>query len=162
MQRDCPRGGKCGGSSNCKFSVECSGENRAGGDAIGDPFVTGDPLVVTQEELKRVRAAMEATAWVAQATIEERETSHGSYYHQARTAQELKKLIHDHSHGWASLSVEQRESLDMIAVKISRILNGNPNEPDHWRDLAGYATLVANTLETGDHLGRIQTKQPSA
>lgn len=133
MQRDCPRGGKCGGSPNCKFEVQCSGENRIEGGVTGDPFA-------------------------AQSVIEQREASHGSYYHQARTAQELKKLIHDHSHGWRSLSVEQRESLDMIAVKISRILNGNPNEPDHWRDLAGYATLVANTLETGDHLGRVQTK----
>jgi hypothetical protein len=41
----------------------------------------------------------------------------------------------------------QRESLDMIAHKIARILNGNPNVHDHWHDIAGYATLVANDLK---------------
>jgi hypothetical protein len=36
----------------------------------------------------------------------------------------------------------QREALDMILHKIARIVNGNPNETDHWHDIAGYATLV--------------------
>jgi hypothetical protein len=39
-----------------------------------------------------------------------------------------------------------RESLDMISNKIARIVNGNPSEPDHWIDIAGYATLIANRL----------------
>lgn len=35
----------------------------------------------------------------------------------------------------------------MIAVKIARILVGDCNHPDHWHDIAGYATLVADRLE---------------
>jgi hypothetical protein len=37
----------------------------------------------------------------------------------------------------------QRESLDMIQHKISRILNGDPNIVDSWADIAGYAHIVA-------------------
>ena len=35
----------------------------------------------------------------------------------------------------------------MIAHKIGRILNGDPNYADSWVDIAGYAQLVANELE---------------
>ena len=34
----------------------------------------------------------------------------------------------------------------MIACKIARILSGDPNWRDHWDDIAGYATLVAERL----------------
>lgn len=39
------------------------------------------------------------------------------------------------------------EALEMIAHKIARICNGDPNYADNWVDIAGYATLVANRLE---------------
>jgi hypothetical protein len=45
------------------------------------------------------------------------------------------------------LASDQKEALDMIVHKIARILNGNPNVHDHWHDIAGYATLIANRLE---------------
>lgn len=35
----------------------------------------------------------------------------------------------------------------MIAHKIGRILNGDPNYADSWIDIAGYAKLVADRLE---------------
>ncbi len=35
----------------------------------------------------------------------------------------------------------------MIAHKIASILAGDPNEIDHWRDIAGYATLIVKELE---------------
>jgi len=34
----------------------------------------------------------------------------------------------------------------MIAHKIGRILNGDPNYADSWIDIAGYAKLVADRL----------------
>jgi hypothetical protein len=40
----------------------------------------------------------------------------------------------------------QRESLEMNQHKVARILAGNPDEPDHWFDIAGYATLVHQRL----------------
>ena len=45
------------------------------------------------------------------------------------------------------LSPDQDDALTMIAVKISRIVNGDPDYSDNWRDIAGYATLVADRLD---------------
>lgn len=42
---------------------------------------------------------------------------------------------------------DQIECLEMIAHKIGRILNGDPHYGDSWRDIAGYATLIADRLE---------------
>lgn len=86
-----------------------------------------------------------------QQVIEDREAAHGDYAKQASVAVALKLLMRQ-SPGWLKLSSPQQESLDMIAVKTSRILHGNPNEPDHWRDISGYATLITNLLTKGTHL----------
>lgn len=43
-----------------------------------------------------------------------------------------------------------KEALDMIVHKIGRILNGNPNYIDSFRDIAGYAELVVNYLKELD------------
>lgn len=45
------------------------------------------------------------------------------------------------------LTPDQREALEMIAHKIGRILNGDPDYADSWRDIAGYAQLVCDRLE---------------
>lgn len=71
--------------------------------------------------------------------------------------------ISEHSTGYSNLgtallSFEQCEALDMIQHKIGRILSGNPNEPDHWHDIAGYATLVENILRTGN--SNVSTPNP--
>lgn len=42
---------------------------------------------------------------------------------------------------WYTLSVSHKEALEMIAHKIGRILNGDPNYDDSWIDVAGYAKL---------------------
>jgi hypothetical protein len=49
---------------------------------------------------------------------------------------------------YGQLSAVQKEALDMICSKISRILSGNPDFPDHWLDIEGYARLVNNDLPT--------------
>jgi hypothetical protein len=41
---------------------------------------------------------------------------------------------------------DQWEALEMIASKMSRIVNGNPDKVDNWHDIAGYATLIADRL----------------
>jgi len=87
----------------------------------------------------------------AQQTIEDRESSHGDYKVQAGFSQQLKNMARKHP-GWVSLTDEQRESLDMIFVKISRVLTGSPNVADHWTDMAGYATLISNLITKGHHL----------
>jgi hypothetical protein len=44
------------------------------------------------------------------------------------------------------LAPDQIEALDMIAHKIARILNGDPDYADSWDDIAGYAKLVGDRL----------------
>lgn len=73
-------------------------------------------------------------------TLETRGTTHGDFKWQCAITHKLKGTI-----GWGetgTLKDYQIEALDMIAVKIGRILAGNCMEPDHWHDIAGYATLV--------------------
>jgi hypothetical protein len=38
----------------------------------------------------------------------------------------------------------------MILNKVSRILAGDPGHVDHWDDIAGYATLVADILRMAE------------
>lgn len=49
--------------------------------------------------------------------------------------------------GWSTLTREQKLVLLMIQHKIGRILSGNAYEVDHWKDIAGYATLIVKILE---------------
>jgi hypothetical protein len=80
--------------------------------------------------------------------LDEREKTHGDWKHQSVCSQGLKKLLRECGFNFnTSMSSSQRESLEMICVKLSRIVNGNPNEIDHWKDIAGYAQLVVRELE---------------
>jgi hypothetical protein len=72
---------------------------------------------------------------------------------QAATAQRLKNALAVVPE-FAELPADMREAMQTICTKMSRALHGNPDEPDHWRDIAGYATLVENRLIHGkSHLG---------
>jgi hypothetical protein len=70
--------------------------------------------------------------------LQEREKAHGDFERTAAVAQELKYVIRRYK---SNLSPQQREVMDQIASKMARILSGDPNEPDHWDDIAGYARL---------------------
>lgn len=78
-------------------------------------------------------------------TVAKRDSVHGPFVQTANKAQQLKYSIRSGAN-YENLSVVQRESLDMIASKIARILSGDPNEPDHWHDIAGYAVLAENEI----------------
>jgi hypothetical protein len=78
-------------------------------------------------------------------TLTERSKTHGIFLHNAFAIQSLKKSMLGNPN-WEFLEDDQREALEMIAVKIGRILTGNPNEPDHWHDIVGYAKLVEDRL----------------
>lgn len=73
----------------------------------------------------------------------ERGSRYGEFKRHAEITMELKHVIDTYNPGMAS---DQREALDMIAHKIGRILNGDPNYVDSWTDIAGYAKLVADRL----------------
>ena len=78
--------------------------------------------------------------------LDERGAFYGTFSGTARVAQQLKHCLRqgDSHH---RLSADQKESLDLIATKLARIVNGNPEYADSWIDIAGYAKLVADRLE---------------
>lgn len=80
------------------------------------------------------------------AILAERAKTHGEFADVASVAQRVKSALRA-APGWADLSEQQRESLEMICNKMGRILSGDPNEPDHWRDISGYAELIARAVE---------------
>lgn len=51
---------------------------------------------------------------------------------------------------WWDLVRANRNPPEMIAHKIARILNGDPNYADNWHDIAGYATLIDLQLQGDD------------
>lgn len=79
--------------------------------------------------------------------LNERGKRYGKFLHHARLAQEIKFVFGNCGTTWSEMDDDQREALHMIAHKIARILNGDPNYPDSWVDIAGFATLVADRLE---------------
>ena len=78
------------------------------------------------------------------AILHERGERYGTFVGHATISQSLKQVMFSVG---KELDNDQAEALEMIAHKIARILNGNPDTHDHWHDIAGYATLVANDLE---------------
>lgn len=81
-------------------------------------------------------------------TLQERGGRYGVFTGHANVTQDIKKLISMHlTVRNKSLAVDQQEALDMIAHKIGRIINGDPDYADSWVDIAGYAKLVADRLE---------------
>lgn len=78
-------------------------------------------------------------------TLSTRANTHGSFIDNGQIMQEFKELARS-GKNWIELAPHQREAIDMILHKLGRILCGNPNFSDHWHDIAGYATLVENTL----------------
>jgi hypothetical protein len=83
---------------------------------------------------------METTEMLAQ-----RGARYGKFADHARIAQDLKDVMQAEPK-WERMAPDQKEALEMVAHKIARILNGDPNYSDNWVDIAGYATLISQRL----------------
>lgn len=80
-----------------------------------------------------------------QEVLKQRGEVHGDFVTHAEISQKLKYTVHAVPK-WDSMDDYKTEALDMILHKIARVMNGDDNYQDHWVDIAGYATLVANQL----------------
>ena len=78
-------------------------------------------------------------------TLEERGNRYGKFKDHAEVTQQLKRVIFGFNPAMR-LESDQKESLEMIAHKLGRIINGDPDYADSWHDIAGYAQLVADRL----------------
>lgn len=75
----------------------------------------------------------------------EREKTHGAFEWNAFVSQRIKSVFRN-CPGYADFSDGHKEALDMIALKLARLLQ-NPNHEDHWMDIAGYASLGLELVE---------------
>lgn len=76
--------------------------------------------------------------------LAERQSTHGDFASCAEISQDIKLIIATNDR---NLSHRQREALEMIAVKMARILNGGQDHTDSWQDIAGYAHLGGGLFE---------------
>lgn len=77
--------------------------------------------------------------------LQEREKTHGNFEENAKVSQHFKSIMYDR--GYRTYHPVHTEALDMIALKISRILSGQANHKDHWDDIAGYAKLASEVCK---------------
>lgn len=81
------------------------------------------------------------------AMLAERGQRYGDFLGHAKVTMAIKKVITSHLLDRDKrLAPDQEEALHMIAHKIGRIANGDPDYIDSWDDIAGYAKLVADRL----------------
>ena len=79
--------------------------------------------------------------------LDARADQYGSFMQSAEVAIKIKSIMHNSiARKDIHLYPDQLLALDMIAVKISRIVGGNAAHRDSWLDIAGYAKLVADRL----------------
>lgn len=71
----------------------------------------------------------------------ERGKTHGSFAMVADVAVKLQAIT-EANHETAGMAFGRQ----MICAKLARIACGDPEHEDHWRDIAGYATLVADEI----------------
>ena len=81
-------------------------------------------------------------------TLGQREGRYGEYVNVAATAQQLKETLRSGA-SWIMMEAYMQESLDLIANKLARIVNGDPFYDDSWHDVGGYAKLVEIELNKG-------------
>lgn len=128
-------------------------------DAVVRPRVVGPHKVMRvnakqQEQIKELlhtvtqgRQAREANTSI-DAILDERQGSYGLFAGQAEVSQAFKNIMMAHLIKLDKrLVVDQQEALEMIFSKVARILNGDSNHLDSWKDISGYAQLVADRLE---------------
>lgn len=77
--------------------------------------------------------------------LEERKRRYGEFKEHAKVSMLLKRVI-EQGNSWNNMTFDKQEALHMIAHKIARIVNGDPNYKDSWTDIIGYAKRVEETL----------------
>jgi hypothetical protein len=105
--------------------------NEALGDLIWKP-----PAVPPVPEI-----TMEPNETDVGQILEERGNRYGTFESNAKTCQLLKNVLHSQD-GWYRLSYVQREAVEMMMHKISRLVNGDATYLDTVVDIAGYNQLM--------------------
>jgi len=81
-------------------------------------------------------------------TLGLRENRYGEFSNVSETSQWLKDIMRGGA-SWKGMEPFMQESLDLIANKLARIVNGDPFYDDSWHDIGGYAKLVEIEIAKG-------------
>ena len=81
--------------------------------------------------------------------LEARANRYGPFINNATIAQKMKLNV---ACGiiWGEMDADAAEAIDMICTKISRIVTADWRYVDNWRDIEGFAKLVADRLEANE------------
>ena len=80
--------------------------------------------------------------------VDERAITYGKFENLAEVSQRFKDSLHYFLITRNKyLAPDQQEAMELIFHKFARIVNGDPDHIDNWKDIAGYATLVSDRLE---------------
>jgi hypothetical protein len=80
--------------------------------------------------------------------LQARHQDYGTYYDLSVSIQRIKMAIRDCA-GWQTLDDDMKETFEMIAIKMARLMNGDKYKQDSWDDILGYTKLVADRVKTG-------------
>ncbi len=80
--------------------------------------------------------------------LDKRKKNYGSFESSSLISQRLKAVIASGRDRDRPFEANVAEALEMICHKIARIVNGRDDYADSWYDIAGYATLVANRINS--------------
>jgi hypothetical protein len=95
--------------------------------------------------------------------LNQRQQTHGDYRLNAKVSQALIDIMQDYmEENWDIIHSYQRHSIMMICMKLGRIAVGDPGEPDHWQDIAGYAELVVKELEEEVTTNMLASSHPAS
>lgn len=74
-------------------------------------------------------------------TLTQRGQVHGDYVVMCNVIAKLRSVL-TASPNWHTMSPVQQETLNMLCVKMGRIVTGDASFADHWLDIEGYAKLA--------------------
>lgn len=83
---------------------------------------------------------------VVEKAMATRPSTHGAFGDNADISQGIKRLIQN-GPSYHLLTDTQKEVIDMVAHKLSRIAAGDPSTLDHWVDLAGYSSIAVREMQ---------------
>lgn len=107
---------------------------------------TQDIRTQAQLELSRgIANTLETSSTGFYETLQDRGGTHGVYRTQSNCTENIACIIR-HSNNYIDMPTYVRHALEMVSVKLGRICSGDWAYPDHWHDIAGYASLVEKEL----------------
>lgn len=111
-------------------NIRPAGGEADQGDSMGAATTSRDAIDLVQEA--RSDAGLLTNT---------RQSTHGDFRTNARLSQHLKAVFRSYD-GWDHLDDVEKEAMDMMALKFSRIISGRSLERQHWEDVEGYAHLA--------------------